>query len=557
MTMNGEIPDTSDVKLGITMSNSTIWDDYHKDSQPSVSKNGRIVVVNSSMSLLNLISTPSAGGNTPATYKTYEEIMEDFKQEKQKEFGKVIDQVIILEYKTDLIDGSTKIVFADGSTIDESVAPDFSNAIDFSTITGVDPTKFVTNGTVLNYDFIYSSDGYIFTSKYGRWQPEAVVNVFRNGILVDSTEYILLRNYGSVKFYGIQRLTNNYAIEVSFNPKYRIGLEITNRHNADYAILDEFAYIYNTDYIKNVNYINSIPSAVDLFVTPVVALKTNAFTANYTYRDGNNDVERNSEIQWYINGGMHPELMNKVTWKASDLIKNTLKDGDRIFFTVKPSDGIVFGALTHSTTIYIGNTPPSISGLKIAYSRNGVTVSTPTSDTTLYIQYTYYDTQGIAESGTSVEWFVNGNSIVYSTTTPNILPNSLRDSDDNLIITRGNAIKARVIPSNGIIEGSVYETAEVVILNSAPSTYSVTLSPSSPNVRSVLTLSYLYSDRDNDADSSEIRWYKNNELQTVLNDSKQVNASFLVTGDSWYADLIPYDGENRGITTRTSTVTIA
>lgn len=557
LTMNGEIPFTSDVQLGITMSNSTIWDDYQKDSQPSVSQNGRIVIVNSKMSLLNLIADPSQGGDTPLTYKTYEEIMDDFKQEKQTEYGKIIDGIVILEYRTGDSDGRTKIVFADGSSREDDEAPDFSNAIDFSTIEGSDPTKFSTSGTILNYDFIYSFDGYIFVSQYGRWQPGAVVNVYRNGILVDSTEYVLLRPYGAVKFYRRQRLTNNYAIEVSVSPEYRIGLEVTNRHNEDYAILDEFAYVYNTDFLKSTDYTNSIPMVTNLNVTPLSPKTTSTFTANYTYSDKNNDIERNSEIQWYINGGIVPELKDKTSWKSSDLIKNTLKDGDRIFFTVKPSDGRVYGALTHSTTAYLGDTAPSISGLKLIYTgSNGVVKNTPTSDSTISVQYTYYDVQGRAESGSSCEWFVNNQSIVYNTSNPKILPSSLTDASGNYIISRGNVIKARVVPSNGIIKGSVYETEEVVILNTAPLIFNVLLSPDKPDENSVLTMSYNYQDRDGDSDNTEIKWYRNNELVTSLNNSKQVNASFLNSGDSWYADLTAYDGETRGLTTRTSTVII-
>jgi len=556
MTMNGTIPTTSDVQLGLTLSNSTSWDDYQRSAQPSVSENGRITVVNSTMNLVNLVS-PSSGGKTPLTYKTYEEIMQEFKEEKQDIYGKVVDEVIIIEYKTATDDGSSKIVFSDSTSITIDEAPDFSNAIDFSTIEGSNPTKLSTSGTILNYDFIYSIDGYMFESKYGRWQPDSAVNVYRNGILVDPTEYVLLRENGFVKFFERQRLTGNYAIEVSLNPKYRIGLAVTNRDSTNYAILDEFAYIYNTNFVKTKDYNNSIPTVTDLYITPLSAMKNSTFTVNYTYIDGNNDIERNSEIQWYINGGIIPELKNKSSWSASDLIKDVLKDGDRIFFTVRPSDGKVFGSLIASQTTYIGDTPPTISGLGLIYIRDDVVSSTPNSDANIIVQYTYSDSQGRAESGTSIEWFINGVALVYDVDEPTILLNGTTDSNDELVIAVGNVIKARIIPSNGIIEGEVYETEEITILNSAPSLLGVSLTPAAPSSNSVITVSYTYVDRDDDEDQTEIRWYKNGELISALNDSKQVNASFLTTGDSWYADLTPYDGEDRGIVVRISTLTIS
>jgi len=557
LTMNGTLPSTSDVNLGYTSSNSVIWDDYQRDAQPSVSQNGRITTVNSTMSLLNLVSASSVGGNTPLTYKTYEEIMESFKQTQQNEYGKVVDNIIILAYHTATDDGSSKVVFADSTTVTIDEAPDFSNAIDFSTIDGQDPTKDSTSGTILNYDFLYSEDGYLFESRYGRWQPDAAVNVYRNGIFVDPSEYVVIRSKGVVKFFNRQRLTSNYAIEVGLSPQYRVGLEVINRDSVDYAVLDEFAYMYNTNFVKSKDYNNSIPVATGLNVTPVNAKASSTFTANYIYGDGNNDVEKDSEIQWYINGGIMPELKNTITWSASDLIKNNLKDGDRIFFTVKPSDGKVFGALASSTTAHIGDTPPTITGLQFAYTSNGIVSATPKSDVDIYIQYTYYDTQGRAESGTTFEWFVDGVSINYNVEDQSVFKNNTTDSDGELIINAGSVLKARVTPSNGIIKGTPYETDEIVILNSAPYISGVALTPTSPDENSVLIVGYAYGDRDEDEDVTEIRWFKNGEAVTAINDSSQVNASYLTSGDSWYAELTPYDGQDRGTLVRTSTVTIS
>jgi len=556
LTMNGTIPSTSSVKLGYTSSNSTIWDDYAKDSQPSVYENGRIVTVNSTMSLLNLVDSSSVGGKTSKTYKTYEEITKEFVEEKESEYGKVIDSIVILENKTATSDGSSKITFADGNYIIIDEAPGYSDAIDFSVITGQDPTKYSTSGTILNYDFIYSSDGYLFKSRYGRWQPDAVVNIYKNGILIDQSGYVLIRHAGAVKFFSRQRLTNNYAIEVSLSPKYRIGFEVTNRGVVNSAILDEFAYIYNTNFIKSSDYNNSIPIVFNLYVTPISALTSSKFKANYTYSDGNNDVERNSEIQWYINGGIISELKDLVSWSASDLSKNILKDGDRIFFTVKPSDGKIFGSLTSSSTTYLGNTPPSISGLDFSYIQNGVASVTPNSNVDIYVKYTYYDTYGRAEYETSFEWFINGTSLIHNVEDQSFMANNTTDSDGNYVISRGNIIKVRVIPSNGIIKGIPYDTDEIVILNSAPYISGVSLSPDSPDSNSTLVVSYAFGDRDGDDDQTEIRWFNNGVAITTLNDSYQVNASNLVSGDSWYAELTPYDGQNRGITVRTSTTII-
>ncbi|MFX0015979.1 MAG: hypothetical protein ACFFB2_16055 [Promethearchaeota archaeon] len=63
-----------------------------------------------------------------------------------------------------------------------------------------------------------------------------------------------------------------------------------------------------------------------------------------------------------------------------------------------------------------------------------------------------------------------------------------------------------------------------------------------------LYVQYSFYDRDGDSEGgTEIRWYKNDVLQPLHNDSHQVPATYLVKNDRWFVTVKPKDGLNYGI----------
>ena len=242
------------------------------------------------------------------------------------------------------------------------------------------------------------------------------------------------------------------------------------------------------------------------------------------------------------------------------MIKKNLNNGDKIYFTIRPNNGAAFGPLVVSPSLFVGDIPPVISNLIIVPLVNFAVVSRYTSSIDLGVSYTYSDSRGRAESGTVIEWYLNGEPISFrDVENPNtvvFVNNQYRTTDDILVIEKGNVLQAKVTPSNGVTKGIVCESAEIVIENSAPVLSNVALTPTSPDVNSVLTVSYDFVDRDDDADLTFIRWYKNDELIESLNDRLTVSSEFTVAGESWFAEVTPSDGENDGNFIRTSVATI-
>ena len=246
-----------------------------------------------------------------------------------------------------------------------------------------------------------------------------------------------------------------------------------------------------------------------------------------------------------------------LSWLPFGSVKKNLKNGDRIYYTVLPSDGKIFGTLATSPVLVLGNILPVISNLEIVSLINGAIVFNPTSSVSLLAQYVYYDSLGRAEEGTIFEWFLNDVLIYYETNgQPQLVDNPAKTNTNEIIIVRGNKLKVKVTPANSLVKGNPYESTEVVIQNTAPVVSDVVLSPIQPTKFSVLTLSYTYYDKDGDADLSEIYWYKNNVLIGELNGRKSISSSLLVAGDTWYAVVNPFDGIDYGISAKTLTVKI-
>jgi len=119
---------------------------------------------------------------------------------------------------------------------------------------------------------------------------------------------------------------------------------------------------------------NNRPIAKNLIITPSTPRTDDNLTASYTYFDPDGDLESGTQIRWYKNGLLQPQLNDTLTVPA-----NLTTKGETWFFTVKPSDGKDFGDLQMSSAVTIQNTPPSIAGVTItpnpAYATDTLTAN--------------------------------------------------------------------------------------------------------------------------------------------------------------------------------------
>jgi len=187
------------------------------------------------------------------------------------------------------------------------------------------------------------------------------------------------------------------------------------------------------------------------------------------------------------------------------------------------------------------NRLPSASSLQI-------TPASPKTDDSLVGSYSYSDPDSDPQGTSEIRWYRNS-ALQPAYNNQTTVPASAT--------TKGDVWYFTVRPSDGYGLGTRQNSTSVTIQNTVPVASSLQLTPALPKTDDNLVASYSYSDADSDAQSgSEIRWYKNNTLQTAYNNLLTVPASATTKGENWYYTVKPRDGTDFGTLQTSSTVTI-
>ena len=187
------------------------------------------------------------------------------------------------------------------------------------------------------------------------------------------------------------------------------------------------------------------------------------------------------------------------------------------------------------------NTPPSASNLQLSPSN-------PVTTDTLSLTYSYQDSDGDAESGTTIHWYKDG-VLESSRNNQTTVPSSLT--------TKGESWNVTVIPSDGMDDGTAIDSYAVAIDNSIPTVLSASITPSDATESDDLTLVWNSADADNDIlSASGIEWYVDGSKVAAFDNDVTIPSVAIRDGDVWYAKIRVNDGEVDSAWLTTQTITI-
>ena len=287
----------------------------------------------------------------------------------------------------------------------------------------------------------------------------------------------------------------------------------------------------------NVTIGNTSPAASIPDISPASPLTGDNLVASYSYSDIDDDPESGTEIRWYKNGDVQSDHDDMLT-----VLSGATAKGQQWYFTVRPYDGANFGTVQSSATTAIGNTPPTASVLSIF-------PASPLSDDALVGSYNYNDVDGDPENGSEIRWYKDGS------------PES--DYDDILTVPSSATAKGQqwhftVKPNDGTDSGAIQASEPVTVGNGAPVASNLSISPESPTTYDDLVGSYDYSDADGDPENgTEIRWYKNDNVQAAYDNMSTLPSSATAGGQQWHFTVRPGDGINFGAIQASPPVTIS
>ena len=246
--------------------------------------------------------------------------------------------------------------------------------------------------------------------------------------------------------------------------------------------------------------INSAPVASAVSITDGNggnALVGDVLSGSYTYFDADNDAEGSSSYQWLRNGSAIAGATGlDYTLVAAD-------SGQDISFRVTPvaASGLINGLSVTSQTVTIQNSAPVASSVSIS-DPNGGSIIVGDS---LTGSYSYSDADNDAEGSSTFRWLRNGSAIAGATSATYTV--AAADS--------GAQISFEVTPvaTAGVLTGTASVSAEVSVINSAPTASNVSISDDNGGdalVGDVLSGSYSYADIDNDPEgATAFRWMRN------------------------------------------------
>ncbi len=278
---------------------------------------------------------------------------------------------------------------------------------------------------------------------------------------------------------------------------------------------------------------NNKPSAKNITINPVTPGTNDDLVGNYTYFDPDGDPENGTEIRWFKNDVLQPELNDTLIVPAALTTK-----GEVWHFTVRASDGEEYGVTQESPHVLIQNSLPTID----SFTPENTTLMTNETES---IQFTHTSTDPDNDTLTYT-WLLNQ-------TEQSTEQNWTYTTDYNSAGTHNITL--------AIYDGqqtTVQEwTVTVLNVNRSPEASNLTISPPNPVTTDDLAANYTYYDPDTDPETgTEIRWYKNGELQPQLNDTLLVPENQTTKGETWYFTVTPKDGTDFGTLQTSTNITI-
>ena len=268
---------------------------------------------------------------------------------------------------------------------------------------------------------------------------------------------------------------------------------------------------------------NQAPSVTNLVIDPSNPTTTDTLSLTYTYSDSDGDSESGTTIRWSRNSSVVSSLDDVTSVSSSFLSKGQIWS-----VTVTPSDGTDMGSPVTSPSLTIQNTPPVANGLSIS-------PTDPTEQDDITMSYSFSDVDLDTESGTVIQWYLDGSRIAEFDGTSSISKVSTRS---------GDVWEVRVTPSDGEDTGTLASASiQIGSSNTAPSIQSLSIMPTNPVTTDDLNMSYTYADDDGDPSTLvEIQWLKNDVNAPEYNGLFSLPSSATSKGDVWKVSVRASDG---------------
>jgi hypothetical protein len=266
---------------------------------------------------------------------------------------------------------------------------------------------------------------------------------------------------------------------------------------------------------------NTAPTLASVTITPATAYESSTLTCTLGAASDIDGDAITYTYGWTIDG-------TAIGVTSNTLTGSNFGKGDVVVCTATPTDGTTAGVTQSSAPVTISNSTPVVTSINI-------TPTTAYETTTLTCNVATSDADGDSVSLT-YSWQVNGTTLASSNT--QTLTGSKFDRDDS--------VQCTATPRDVAATGVPVQSAPVVILNSAPSITTASITPAPAYTDSTLTaVPAGWADADGDTPGYTYQWQKNGSNIGGATLSTLTGTNF-VKGDSIVVVITPTDGTNAG-----------
>ena len=363
-------------------------------------------------------------------------------------------------------------VYVSPATVSTVLGSSFIVTINMSTDNSTYAAQFDVHYDKTKLNATSATEGNFLKSDGASTYP-VINNNYTSGII----------NFGSTRFGIVTGVTGSGSLlVVNFSA---IAISASSIGLAAVTIVDPALNPITVSSVTNGTVsVNRLPTASNLQISPASPKKADSLTGSYTYSDPDGNAESGSETMWYNDGVLQPACNN-----LKIVPPGTTAKGQRWYFTVKPKDGISFGAISTSANVTIQNTAPiapAVAVLPVSPKKtdnifcNITTASTDADGDAIAYSYAWYK-NSVLQAGLIINTVTSGN------------------------LSKTQVWLCNVTPSDGSSNGSSGSNG-VVIANSAPAITWFSPAGAMLKTREGFTLQFNQTSGDNDLDALTYSW---------------------------------------------------
>ncbi len=281
--------------------------------------------------------------------------------------------------------------------------------------------------------------------------------------------------------------------------------------------------------------INNPPEVTDAAISPDPAHNADILVLSFGYGDADGHPQAASRVTWYRNSEHAPGFDG-----AMEIPADSTSPGEMWVARIVVADPYDDSSEVQVQAV-VANTPPEVRDVSVTPPR-------PSSTETLGVAYTYHDHEGDPEEGTAYRWFRDGAEVEELAGQDSVLPRHTAE---------GEVWHCAVTPGDGASMGAPVMSPTVTIYNGEPSVTGVAILPEGAVTTDELTLDYVFTDPEGDAQSgTTIVWYRDGLSLGYLDGARTVPPTETSRGQEWYVEVTPSDGGLTGLTVASPTITI-